>query len=54
MFGDDEEEFQEDVIWSLGTYTFEEILEHNDLDETAVLTILLRDGYIVLPEARPV
>lgn len=54
MFGDDDEELQEDVEKVLETYSFEEILEHNDLDEVTVLTLLLRDGYIVLPEARPV
>lgn len=54
MFGDEDEDLLEEVVWALGTYTVDDILEHNDMTIEDALTILLREGFITLPETRPV
>lgn len=43
----------EDIEDLLETYTFEEVLEFNDLTELDVIKILLDHGLITLPETLP-
>jgi len=54
MFKDETEQIEEEVRQALEVYTLEDILEHNDLTIEEALTILIDQGYIELPEVRPV
>jgi hypothetical protein len=54
MFKDETEEIEQDVLSALEVHTLEEILEHNDLTLEEALAILIREGYLQLPEVRPV
>lgn len=54
MFGDTEDKIKEDLDNALQTYTVEDILEHNDLTIEDALFLLLNEGYIILPETKPV
>lgn len=54
MFRDESERIKEDVEDALETYSFEEILDHNDVTLEEVLTMLVENGYLTLPEIRRV
>lgn len=52
MFRDTSESIKEEVEKALETYSVEEILEHNDLTLEEVLELLVREGFILLPEVK--
>ena len=54
MFKDETEHIEQDVKTALEIYTLEDILEHNDITLEEALTALIVEGYIELPEVRPV
>lgn len=54
MFKDVSEKILEEVESALETYSFEDILELNDLTVEEALTILIENGYVELPEVRSV
>lgn len=53
MFRDPFDRELDRITEVLKDYEFSEILEENDLTEEEVLTILILDGYIKLPETLP-
>jgi thiazole synthase ThiGH ThiG subunit len=52
MFGDDRDSIKEEVEAVLEVMSAEEILLDNDMDMALALTILIDEGYIVLPEIK--
>lgn len=46
----DTDDIEDQVTRALDTYSFLEILEHNDLTEEEVLVILVENGFLKLPE----
>lgn len=52
MFGDDRDSIKEEVEAVLEVMSAEEILLDNDMDMAQALTILIDEGYIVLPETK--
>lgn len=52
MFHDELEDWDDDVNKTLEVYSLEEILQENDMTITRALTLLLIEGYIVLPEEK--
>lgn len=51
MFGD--VDIKKEVENALETYSIEEILEHNDLTIEDALVLLIKDGWLILPETQP-
>lgn len=49
MFKDQTERIREDVEDTLETYSFEDILEENDLSIEDAIVILVENGFIALP-----
>lgn len=52
MFGDDRDKIKEEVEAVLEVMSAEDILIDNDMDIAQALTILIDEGYIVLPELK--
>ncbi len=50
MFKDNTEAIKEEVSRALAVYSFEEILEENDMTIEEILVILVENGFIALPE----
>jgi hypothetical protein len=54
MFKDTTEQIEDDVKAALEIYSLDDILDHNDITLEEALTALIVEGYIELPEVRPV
>lgn len=53
MFKDHSEQIEDDVRLALEAYTLEDILEHNDITLEEALAILIQEGFIQLPDQKP-
>lgn len=54
MFGDPDDDIKEEVLSLLEIYTLEQILDYNDLTVEEAITMLFLEGYIELPEIKPI
>jgi hypothetical protein len=53
MFGDEADVVKGEIEVLLETFTFGDILEENDMDEVEALYLLWSEGFIKLPEIKP-
>lgn len=54
LFKDQMDDLEEEIDAYLEAYTLDDILEDNDTTITKMLAILIAEGYLILPDAKPV